>query len=47
MTVPISVAEGFDARECIVHAEFVDGHTGVRYVAQRRIDLPILSSNAR
>lgn len=39
VTVPISAAEGFQAKECIVHAEFVDGHTGVRYVAQRRIDL--------
>ena len=41
VTVPISAAEGFQAKECIVHAEFVDGHTGVRYVAQRRIDLPM------
>ncbi len=41
VTVPISAAEGFQARECIVHVEYVDGHTGVRYVAERRIDLPM------
>lgn len=41
VTVPISMAEGFTAKECIVHAQFVDGHTGWRYVAERRIDLPV------
>ena len=41
VTVPITEAAGFEATECIVHAEFVDGHTGVRYVAERRIDLPM------
>jgi len=40
VTVPISAAEGVEATECIVYAEFVDGHTGARYLAERRSDLP-------
>lgn len=41
VTVPISAAEGVDATESLIRAEFVDGHTGLRYVAQRRIVLPM------
>lgn len=41
VTVPITVADGSTATECIVHAEFVDGHTGQRYLAHRCIDLPM------
>ena len=39
VTVPITSAEGFDADGCVVHAEFVDGSTGLCYVAEHGIDL--------
>ncbi len=39
VTVPITSTEGLDADGCVVYAEFADGSTGLRYVAERGIGL--------
>ena len=39
VTVPITTAKGLDAAGCVVYAEFVDGATGLCYVAEHGIGL--------
>lgn len=39
VTVPITVAKGLDADDCVVYADFVDGSTGLRYAAEHGIGL--------
>ncbi len=39
VAMPIALADGLEASDCVVHVEFVDGHSGLHHTAKRSVDL--------